>query len=208
MPNGLKAKMIKLFNDYWDKGQLSKEWQEYMVCFIDKKGRQKVRPIAPSYLGKLLERIINTRLEWWAEKKGILDKNQNGFRKGRSLDLLEQTIDVRKGLYGKKKTIAVFLDIISAYDNVKGRILIKKLKEEGCPEEIVRYINEMMKEKDVRFLIGEEEYEDRTLNQRLPQGGMLSLILYAIYTKNIGKYIAREIEMLLFADDVYSVQCG
>lgn len=52
-----------------------------------------------------------------------------------------------------------------------------------------------MKERDVRFLIG-EAYEDRTLNQRLLQGGMLSLILYAIYTKNIGKYIAREIEML------------
>lgn len=60
----------------------------------------------------------------------------------------------------------------------------------------MRYINELMKERDVRFLIGEEEYEDRTLNQRLPQGGVLSPILYAIYTKNIGKYIAREIEML------------
>lgn len=169
-----------------------------MVCFIDKKGRQKVKPIALSCLGKLLERIINTRLGWWAEKKGILDKNQNGFRKGRGCldNLLELTIDVRRGFYGKKKTIAVFLDITSAYDNVKGRILIKKLKEEGCPEEIVRYINEFMKERDVRFLIGEEEYEDRTLNQRLPQRGMLSLILYAIYTKNIGKYIAREIEML------------
>lgn len=149
-------------------------------------------------MGKLLERIINTRLGWWAEKKGILDKNQNGFRKGRGCldNLLELTINVRRGFYGKKKTIAVFLDITSAYDNVKGRILIKKLKEEGCPEEIVRYINEFMKERDVRFLIGEEEYEDMTLNQRLPQGGMLSLILYAIYTKNIGKYIAREIEML------------
>lgn len=126
-----------------------------------------------------------------------MDKNQNGFRKGRSCldNLLELTIDVRRGFYGKKKTIAVFLDITSAYDNVKGRILIKKLKEERCPEEIVRYINELMKERDVRFLTG-EEYEDRTLNQRLPQEGMLSLILYAIYTKNIGKYIAREIEML------------
>lgn len=190
--------MIKLFNDYWDKGQLPKEWKEYMVCFIDKKRRQRVRPIALSCLGKLLERIINTRLGWWAEKKGTLDKNQNGFRKGRGCldNLLELTIDVRRGFYGKKKTIAVFLDITSAYDNVKRRILITKLKEEGCSEEIVRYINELMKERDVRFLIGEEEYEDRTLNQRLPQGGMLSLILYAIYTKNIGKYIAREIEML------------
>lgn len=167
MPNGLKAKMIKLFNDYWDKEQLPKEWKEYMVCFIDKKGRQKVRPIALSCLGKLLERIINTRLGWWAEKKRTLNKNQNGFRKGRGCldNLLELTINVRRGFYGKKKTIAVFLNITSAYDNVKRRILIKKLKEEKCPEEIVRYINELMKERDVRFLIGEEEYEDRTLTQ-------------------------------------------
>lgn len=64
----------------------------------DKKRKQKVRLISiSSCFGKLLERIVNNRLNWWVEKKGILDSKQNGFRKGRSSngDILELTTDVK-----------------------------------------------------------------------------------------------------------------
>lgn len=60
---------------------------------------------------KVTERIINSRLVWWAEKK-ILDENQNGFRRGRGCvdNLIEFTVDIRKSLLEGKKVIAAFLD--------------------------------------------------------------------------------------------------
>lgn len=87
------------------KSQTPDEWKEYQVLFIDKKGKQKMRPIALSSCWvKMLERMINTRLVWWAEKQNVLDKDQNEFRKGRgSLDnLMELALDVKKFLWERE----------------------------------------------------------------------------------------------------------
>ncbi|EFN72428.1 hypothetical protein EAG_08605, partial [Camponotus floridanus] len=42
----------------------------------------KVRSIAlSSCVGKIMERLINKRMIWWAEKEEKLAKDQNGFRR-------------------------------------------------------------------------------------------------------------------------------
>lgn len=79
------------------------------------------------------------------------------------------------------------MGIASAYDNVKRIILLEKLKKENCPERIIKFVNEWMRERRVQFIISEKESETRILNQELPQEGVLSSILYAIYTKDIRK---------------------
>lgn len=62
-----------------------KEWKEVQTIFIDKGNKEKVRPITlSSCVRKVLEKMVNERLIWWAEKQNILDKNQNGFRRGKS----------------------------------------------------------------------------------------------------------------------------
>lgn len=37
-----------------------------------------------SCISKILERMINERVNWLAEREGWFDENQNGFRRGRS----------------------------------------------------------------------------------------------------------------------------
>lgn len=100
------------------------------------------------------------------------------------------------------------MDIASAYDNVKRIILIEKLKKENCPEKIIKFVNEWMRERRVQFIISEKESETRILNQGLPQEGVLSPILYAIYTKDIRKKIDEDITVLQFADDVVLYNTG
>lgn len=75
------------------------------MFFIDKKGKQKIRPIALSSCWvKMLERMINTRLVWWAEKQNVIDKDQNGFRKRRGCldNLMELALDVKKFLWERE----------------------------------------------------------------------------------------------------------
>lgn len=68
----------------FEKNEIPEDWRQYQILFIDKLGKEKVRPISiSSCVGKILERMINERLLWWMEKKGKVDKSQNGFRKGR-----------------------------------------------------------------------------------------------------------------------------
>lgn len=60
-----------------------------------------------SCVGKIMERLINDRLMWLAEKKGWLDPHQNGFRKGRSCvdSLVRFVTDVELSRQADRNTI-------------------------------------------------------------------------------------------------------
>lgn len=63
-------------------GKMFKEWKKQQTIFID---REKIRPITlASCALKIMERMVNNRLIWIAEKEKWLDKIQNGFRGGKS----------------------------------------------------------------------------------------------------------------------------
>lgn len=65
LPSKFKKELLEIYNMYWKEEITPESWREYMVFFIDKKGKQKTRPIAlASCMGKVMERMINERLGW------------------------------------------------------------------------------------------------------------------------------------------------
>lgn len=86
-----------------------------------------------------------------------------------------------------EKIITAFLDVNSAYDNVNRECLIQNLKKENCPGRIMKYIEEWMTDRVTKCIVNEEKERILMINKGLPQGGVLSPILYAIYTKNISR---------------------
>lgn len=76
-------------------------------------------------------------------------------------NVIELTIDVKNSFYEKKVVLATFLDVSSAYDSVKRDILINKLKKDKCPVKILKYIDDWIKWKKVKFIVGKEEDEER-----------------------------------------------
>lgn len=74
-------------------------------------------------------------------------------------------------------------------------------KKRLLPGSIIRFVSEWMRERKMKLIINEEEDEERILNQGLSQEGVSSPLLYAIYTKDIGKNKDRSIEILQFAND-------
>lgn len=100
-------------------------------------------------------------------------------------------------------TIAALLDVKSAYDNVQSSIMINILKIKGCPEKIRIFIEKWMKEREVEFIIDNEEgKEQRMVNRGLPQGGVISPILYGIYTSEISRNIDKRVITVQYADDI------
>jgi hypothetical protein len=75
------------------------------------------------------------RLDYWAEKNDILSKSQYGFRKGRGtrdcLALL--TTDIQTSFEMKQQTVAAFIDISGAYDNVLLDMLCNILIDKELP---------------------------------------------------------------------------
>lgn len=194
-----------IFNGCVKTGIFPEQWKEYQVIFIDKPGKEKVRPIAlASCMSKVLERIMTERINWWAETNNILNKKQNGFRKGRSCieNLIQLVTDIRIGYHNGENTMGAFLDVTSAYDNVLYAPLMKKLIEEKCPYQITKYVEAWMSGRIVKFIVNNETVETRHTYKGLPQGGVLSPILYDIYTNKITDNLPNGVEQIQFADDI------
>ena len=90
-----RQKLLALFNQSWKTGQFLSQWKEAVVVPILKKGKEKrgkanYRPISLlSCLGKLMERLVNSRLlktflHTW-ESPLTASANWHGARRSRKL---------------------------------------------------------------------------------------------------------------------------
>lgn len=70
-------------------------------------------------------------------------------------------------------TVAAFLDVSSAYDNIKKNLLISILRNTGCPKLIRDYIKDWGQNRTTNFVINEDKVISRIVNKGLPQGGVL-----------------------------------
>lgn len=75
-------------------------------------------------------------------------------------------------------TLAAFLHVTSAYDNIVYNIRIEKLIELGCPKNIDRFISKWLYYKKTQFVIDNKETCDRIVRKELPQGAVLSPVFY------------------------------
>ncbi|XP_039310407.1 uncharacterized protein LOC113005859 [Solenopsis invicta] len=154
---------------------------------------------------KVAERLINGRLCWWLEKSNILPNSQAGFRSGRSCadNIAILHSDICNNWNNKKNTYALFFDIKGAYDNVLWDILVYKLIQLKLPPTFIKFIFNLTSSRIVQF-----KYDDidliRHTQRGLPQGSVLSPILYSIYVaelENLFRYNTN-IKILQYADDI------
>ena len=121
--NGIKA-LLSLYNDVWDKGSIPQSWRHSIIIPVLKTGREKqyvssYRPVSlTNTIGKIMGKLVTSRLIYYLEKNKLLSNLQTGFRKGRStIDHLIRLQDtINKYNLNRGYTVAVFVDFQSAYD--------------------------------------------------------------------------------------------
>ena len=115
-----RAVLLRLINITWKTGQLPKDWKTAVLIPLLKKNKPKsapssYRPISlTSCIGKLVERMINERLNWWLEHNNIITPCQATTED----QLIRLTQKIQNGFQMNKDTIAVFVDLEKAYDKV------------------------------------------------------------------------------------------
>lgn len=210
LPDKLKELLREMLNEFWISNHIPNSWREYMVVFIDKSKKEKVRPISLlSCLCKILERIVNARLSWRMEKYNIIDNSQMGLRKGKGCleNLTKLVVDAKVNFHRNKSTLVAFLDVSSAYDNVEYKVLINKLDEIKCPARIRNFISNWMLYKNIEFIVDNELSIKKVISKGLPQEAVISPNLYSIYTSKITKGLKREMQVLQFADNIAIYIC-
>ncbi|CAL4222396.1 unnamed protein product, partial [Meganyctiphanes norvegica] len=88
--NSEKRKLLHFYNDVWERREVPSQWGEAIVIPILKPGKdpldpESYRPIAlTNCVCKIFERMVNNRLLFSLETKGLICPFQSGFRRKRS----------------------------------------------------------------------------------------------------------------------------
>ena len=205
-----KKLLLDLLNCIFKGGEFPKKWKEAFVIPILKEGKEATsassyRPIAlTSCMCKLLERIVNRRLVRYLESKGLIDKCQSGFRRGRStLDCSAAlATDVHHAFRRSQYLLCVFFDLEKAYDTCWKRLIMKQLHKFGLRGELPRLIDDFLSDRKFRVRVGSSLSEEFTQEMGVPQGGVLSCTLFNIAINTVVEVIRGLVPHSLYVDDM------
>ena len=217
--NTLLKYIVPLFNYVFKSGIFPKVWSDGLLVPLHKKGSyskpENFRGITLlSVLGKLFTRVINTRLNIWAEKYGVYVEAQYGFRTGRGtvdcVFILQNVIS--NFIQNGKKLYALFVDYSKAFDYIVRENLWYKLINLGIKGEILDIIRSMYNCVKTRVFTNGEKSDTFCCNLGVRQGECLSPFLFSMYVNDLEEKLAgtgagvtfedMKILLLFYADDV------
>ena len=157
-------------------------------------------------LGKCLERVIYTRLYSYVEHYKLIDPEQEGFRKfhGTSMALLRVVQNIIDGF--NESTIGVFIDMEKAYDSVWRNGLLEKLHNMGINGKMWEWIHNFLHDREAYCYLPGSSYSKFKTDKGLPQGSVLSPILFCLFLIDI--FTGVKSEKIKFADDGTIWQTG
>lgn len=196
--------LCKIYNNILLKGDHCDALKQCLVIPIPKLNqRTDLRPISlMSCLLKTFERVMKSRLEWWCENKNIFPVSQYGFRRNKgTIDCVSQlTTDIQLSYSNNNYLSAIFLDISGAYDNVNLNLLFEKLKHIGIPPLCAYVLVNLFLNRQVFIRCNDRLIGPRVVHQGLPQGSVLSPLLFNLYTLDLHS-IGIRCSILQYADD-------
>lgn len=160
------------------------------------------RPISLlNSLGKILEKLIYSRLIDHIEDKQLLPDFQFGFRKGHST--IHQAMRIKQFIASNKRrkwsTGMVFLDVEKAFDSIWHDGLIYKLIKLKLPTFLIRMINAFIRNRKFAVQVNNTISDKVDIPAGLAQGTCISPILYSLFIADMPNF--NKTELALYADD-------
>ena len=162
------------------------------------------RPIAlTSCLCKTMERMVNDRLVWVLESKKLLSKFQCGFLKDHStLDhLVRFEHFIREAFARKKQVLAVFFDLEKAYDTTWKHGILTDLFYLEFRGRLPIFIQNFLSDRHFQVKSGSTFSNSYLQENGVPQGSILSPMLFNLKINNIMKSVSNNANASLFVDD-------
>jgi len=147
-----------------------------------------------------MEKMIVSRLKWFLEYYKLLDMSQSCFKKRRTTDHILRLHDtVQKFLANRHHVRAIFIDLEKAYDVVSHQVLLFKLVQMGINGRMFNFINSFLSSRTFQMRLASSLSTTKTLENGIPQGTVLSPILFTIAVNHLPKSISSP--SALYADD-------
>ena len=210
----LTAPLTSLINKSIEEGVFPTNWKEALVTPIHKKGDKQTisnyRPVSclPA-ASKLLESVVCKQVSEYMEGNELLPNNQHGFRPRRSTMTAWANIQQEWALNSEKEeTTGVLLwDLSAAFDTLDPMILCKKLEIYGFDQNAVKWFNSYLTNRSQRVKIGNKTSSSRKLMSGVPQGGVLSPLVFVMYVSDLEDWLDGS-DSITYADDTTTFTSG
>lgn len=209
LPRESLAVLLQIFNEIWSTQTFPDSWRLATVVPIPKPGKDlsdasNYRPISlTSCLCKLMEKMVNKRLMWYLEKNKCLSNLQCGFRKNRSTidHLVRLESFIREAFVNGEHMVAVFFDLEKAFDTTWKFGILKDLQDLGLRGNLPMFVKEFLKNRSFQVKVGHTMSDPLVQEEGVPQGSILSPILFEIKINSIARTLGENIDASLYVDD-------
>ena len=135
---------------------------------------------------KILEKIIYDHIKAIIEIKKLIPDHQFGFRnKHFTIEQMHRLInEIIIALESKQYCTALFMDKEKAFDEINHESLLQTIRKQ-FPEQIHQLIKSYLSSRTFVIKIEDTYSEVKDIKAGVPQGSVLSPILYTLYTANI-----------------------
>lgn len=187
-------------------------WKTALIKPIPKKGvveeMKDLRPISilPT-LSKVLERVVLKQVEEYLQKENIIPKYQSGVCRNHSTEstLLHVTGNITEASDKGLSSVMVLLDYSRAFDCLHPAKLLDKLSKYGFSDDTCSWFQTFLTNRE-QIVVTEDasgnkkHSESGKLVRGVPQGSILSPMLFTIYTADLPS-VLQTCQYHLYADD-------
>ena len=203
----LAAPLTEVINCSINTGTVPEAWKEGIVVPILKKGDAKemknYRPVSClTAASKVLEKVVCEQLTRFVEVHQVLPNNQHGFRANRSTmtALTAMQKEWIKNSEDGLLTGVLVWDLSSAFDTLDINLFLEKLKIYGADGLTIKWFGSFLCGRTQRVRIDNALSTPLVLVSGVPQGGILSPIIFTLYTADMELWLSNS-SLFNFADD-------